>query len=271
MSGPARTSDGRRTPAGSDGAEPAGGVPVRAVIFDWGGTLTPWHTVDLNSQWDAYAELYAPDRAAARELAGRIVAAEAEAWRRSRTSGVSAHLAEVLAAAGVDTDHPGHPAALAAYEEFWEPHTFTDPDVTPLFTGLRERGIRVGVLSNTIWTRDFHERVFARDGVLPLVDGSVYSSEIDHAKPHREAFRAAMAAVGVSDPARCVYVGDRPYEDVHGAQRVGMRAVLVPHSDIPAVQQVPVDVHPDGVAHRLLDVLDLVDGWNAGVAARVPR
>jgi len=271
MSGPARTSDGRRTPAGSDGAESAGGVPVRAVIFDWGGTLTPWHTVDLNSQWDAYAELYAPDPAAARELAGRIVAAEAEAWRRSRTSGVSAHLAEVLAAAGVDTDHPGHPAALAAYEEFWEPHTFTDPDVTPLFTGLRERGIRVGVLSNTIWTRDFHERVFARDGVLPLVDGSVYSSEIDHAKPHREAFRAAMAAVGVSDPARCVYVGDRPYEDVHGAQRVGMRAVLVPHSDIPAVQQVPVDVHPDGVAHRLLDVLDLVDGWNAGVAARVPR
>jgi putative hydrolase of the HAD superfamily len=50
-----------------------------------------------------------------------------------------------------------------------------------------------------------------------------------------------------------------------------MRAVLVPHSDIPATQQVPVDVHPDGVAHRLLDVLDLVDGWNAGVAARVPR
>ena len=40
-----------------------------------------------------------------------------------------------------------------------------------------------------------------------------------------------------------------------------MRAVLVPHSDIPADQQVPVDVVPDGVAQRLLDVLDLVDGW----------
>jgi putative hydrolase of the HAD superfamily len=72
-----------------------------------------------------------------------------------------------------------------------------------------------------------------------------------------------MAAVGVSDPARCVYVGDRVYEDVHGAQRVGMRAVLVPHSEIPVDQQVPVDVVPDGVAHRLLDVLALVDGWNS--------
>jgi putative hydrolase of the HAD superfamily len=239
------------------------GRAVRAVIFDWGGTLTPWHTVDLDKQWNAYADHYAADAAAAAELAARIVAAEAQAWARSRTTGLSAHLAEVLAAAGVDTDHPGHPAALAAYEEFWEPHTFTDPDARPLFAGLRERGVRVGVLSNTIWSREYHERVFARDGVLHLVDGAVYTSEIDHAKPHREAFRAAMAAVGVDDPGVCVYVGDRPFEDVHGAQRAGMRAILVPHSDIPAEQQVPVDVHPDGVAHRLLDVLDHVDRWKA--------
>lgn len=239
---------------------------VRAVIFDWGGTLTPWHTVDLSLQWDAYAREYAPDPEAAAELAARIVAAEAVAWERIRGDGGSAHLAEVLAAAGVDTDHPGHPAALAAYEEFWEPHTFTDPDVPPLFAGLRERGVRVGVLSNTIWSREYHERVFARDGVLHLVDAAVYTSEIDHAKPHREAFLAAMAAVGVDDPAACVYVGDRPFEDVHGAQRAGMRAVLVPHSDIPPSQQVPLEVHPDGVAHRLLDVLDHVDAW--GVPGR---
>ena len=239
---------------------------VQAVIFDWGGTLTPWHTVDLERQWQDYARHYAPDPGAAAELAARITAAEDRAWARSRTSGGSAHLAEVLADAGVDTDHPGHPAALAAYEEFWEPHTHTDPDVAPLFTGLRERGVRVGVLSNTIWSREYHERVFARDGVLHLVDGAVYTSEIPHAKPHPEAFRAAMAAVGVEDPATCVYVGDRPYEDVHGAQRAGLRAVLVPHSDIPASQQVPVDVRPDGVAHRLLDVLGYVDGWLAAGA-----
>lgn len=234
---------------------------VRAVIFDWGGTLTPWHTVDLDKQWDAYAGLYAPDSDAAAELAARIVAAEAQAWARSRANGVSAHLAEVLAAAGVDTDHPDHPAALAAYEEFWEPHTFTDPDVAPLFAALRRRGVRVGVLSNTIWSREFHERVFARDGILHLVDGSVYTSEIAHAKPHCEAFRAAMAAVGVDAPVECVYVGDRPYEDVHGAQRAGMRAILVPHSEIPVTQQVPVEVHPDGVAQRLIDVLGHVDRW----------
>jgi putative hydrolase of the HAD superfamily len=238
-------------------------VKVEAVLFDWGGTLTPWHTVDLRAQWHSYADAFTADPAEAERLAKEIMAAEERAWQRLRGDGGSARMAEILAEAGVDTDHPGHEPAQTAYEEFWEPHTFTDPDVPELFAGLRHRGIRVGVLSNTIWSRAFHERVFARDGVLDLLDGAVYTSEIAHAKPHPEAFLAAMAAVGVRDAAGCVYVGDRPYEDVHGAQRVGMRAVLVPDSDIPAGQQVPVDVRPDAVVQRLADLLHVVDQWNA--------
>jgi putative hydrolase of the HAD superfamily len=236
--------------------------PVRAVVFDWGGTLTPWHTVDFGAQWHAYASRYARDPERARAIAERIMAAEDAAWKRLRGDGGSARLAEILAEAGVDTDHPGHSVAQAAYEEFWEPHTYTDADVRPLFTALRERGIKVGVLSNTIWSREYHEGVFARDGVLDLIDGAVYSSEIPHAKPHPEAFAAALRAVDVDEPASAVYVGDRPYEDVHGAQRAGLRAVLVPHSDIPRAQRVPVDVRPDAVIQRLLDLLPVVDGWS---------
>ncbi len=232
--------------------------PVRAVVFDWGGTLTPWHTVDVEEQWRTFATAYGGDEA----MVARILAAERKAWARTRDDGGSSRLAEILAEAGVASDHPGTSAAQAAYEEFWEPHTLTDPEVAPLFAGLRERGIKVGVLSNTIWSREYHEAVFARDGVLDLIDGAVYSSEIEHAKPHPGAFAAALRAVDVDDPGSAVYVGDRPYEDVHGAQRAGLRAVLVPHSDIPAEQQVPVDVQPDAVVQRLLDLLPIVDAWS---------
>jgi putative hydrolase of the HAD superfamily len=241
------------------------GRRVEAVVFDWGGTLTPWHQIDFHEQWRTYARQHAeatgrtPDEAL--DLAERIAAMETEAWLRLRGDGGSARIEEILAAAGVRSDDPGHPAAMVAYEEFWEPHTLTDPDVRPVWKGLQDRGIRVGVLSNTIWTRAYHEAVFARDGVLDLLDGAVYSSEIARAKPHPEAFRAALDAVGVSDPAAAVYVGDRVYEDIHGAQRAGLRAVLIPHSDIPAEQQVEVDVQPDAVAHRLLDLLEIVDRW----------
>lgn len=239
--------------------------PVEAVVFDWGGTITPWHRIDLDQQWHHYARAHAGHSAEADDLARRIWDAEEAAWKGGRVDGASARIDEILAAAGVLTDHEGHGPALAAYQEFWEPHTLTDPDIPPLWEGLRARGIKVGVLSNTIWTREYHRAVFERDGVLHLVDGDVYSSEIPWVKPHPEAFAAALRAVGVDDPGRAVYVGDRPFEDVHGAQAVGMRAVLVPHSDIPLDQQVAGighdDVEPDAVVHRLLDLLDVVDGW----------
>ena len=247
--------------------------PVGAVVFDWGGTLTPWHTVDLPEQWRLYAReihgipLESPDvpevdLAAAQDLAERLSAAEAAAWRRARDEHTSATIAEVLEEAGIDPAHDRATLALAAYRGFWEPHTWTDPQVRPLWEGLRDRGIRVGVLSNTIWPRDYHRGLFERDGVLDLLDADVYSSEIPYAKPHPEAFRLACAAVGVA-PEAAVYVGDRLYEDVHGPHQAGMRAVWVPHSDLPSDQVVDVDDAPDAVAHELLDILGIIDRWNA--------
>jgi len=238
---------------------------VDAVLFDWGGTLTPWHSLDLVAQWYPYAQVY--DAAHAKELAQRLFDAEESIWQRQRdTAGAAGtgNLQRVFDVAGIDTDSWQHAEAMDAYLEAWDPHTHTDPDVVPLFEALRADGIRVGVLSNTMWPREHHEAVFERDGVLGLVDGAVYTSETASGKPHADAFLAAMASVGIDDPARCVFVGDRPWDDIQGAQQVGMRAVLVPHSDIPEHQQVPVDVTPDAVVHRLGEVLDVVRGWNLG-------
>lgn len=234
---------------------------VRAVVFDWGGTLTPWHEFDYTAQWQAFAAEVHSTGAEAADLADRILAAESEAWGLSRTEQRSARLEDLLEELGVGAEHPAHLRARAAYERFWEPHTFTDPHVRPLWEWLREQGIRVGVLSNTIWSRDYHRAVFDRDGVLDLIDGDVYSSEIPWTKPHPEAFLAAAAAVG-ADPASTVYVGDRLFEDVHGPQQVGMRAILLPHSIIPVEQQVRVDTRPDAVVQSLAEVAGIIHGWN---------
>ena len=127
---------------------------------------------------------------------------------------------------------------------------------------LRRRGLKVGVLSNTIWPRDWHEGFFRRDGVLDLIDGDVYTSEIPWTKPSPDAFRAAMAAVGVTDPARCVYVGDRLFDDVWGAQNAGLRAIHIPHSSIPAAQVGHTEGVPDAVVHRLAEIPDVLAGWS---------
>ncbi len=221
---------------------------VEAVIFDWGGTLTPWHTLETRAAW---IEAVADD-----ELADRLHAAETELWLRSRDEHRSGSLDEVFASAGVTPTATMH----SALSRWWEPHTFLDPDAPVLFDALRARGIRIGILSNTLWSRAEHERIFARDGVLDAIDGAVYSSEIPWTKPHPEAFRAALSAVG-ADPAGTVFVGDRPFDDIYGAKAVGMRAVLLPHSDIPEIQKGPVEGDPDAVIQRLGDLLAVVDAW----------
>ena len=224
-------------------------MAVDAVIFDWGGTLTPWHTIDPRDSW-----LAASGDA---DLAARLNDAENDAWMRSRDDHVSTTLDSVLEAAGVDADDH----FLADYHAWWEPHTLTDPDVPELFAWLRGAGIRIGILSNTIWPRSEHERIFARDEVLALIDGAVYTSEIAWTKPHAEAFRAALAAVGVADPARAVFVGDRVFDDIHGAQAVGMRAVLVPHSTVPDWQRGHTEGDPDAVIDRLADLKAVIEAW----------
>lgn len=230
------------------------------MIFDWGGTLTPWRTVDYMVPWRAYADAVhpgEPERAAAVALA--IAAAEEAAWTRAREEHSAFTVAQVLAAAGVAANE----AALMAYRASWEHATFTDPDVEPLIKLLRDKGLRTGVLSSTAWPAAWHEEMLERDGVLHLFDAVVWSSDLRYTKPHREAFLAAMAAVGVDDPADCVYVGDRLYDDVSGAKAAGMRAVLIPNSQIPAHQHVAVDVEPDAVIRRLSELPAVLDAWRA--------
>ena len=225
---------------------------VRAVIFDWGGTLTPWHTIDHVDLWHGVCGLHYSDGEHA-EVARAIFEAERELWLSAEEEHRSATIFQVFKRAGVAPSEE----FLASYLRAWEPHTFTDPKADGLLRYLRDRGIRVGVLSNTMWPRSAHERVFARDNVLDLIDGAVYSSEIPWTKPHPEAFRAAMAAVGVDDPAACVFVGDRPWDDVHGAKSVGMRAVLIRNSDVP-----PFDsAAPDAVITRLSELTRHLDAW----------
>jgi len=227
-------------------------VAVRTVIFDWGGTLTPWHTIDHEALWHGVcARHYSAAEAAA--VARAIHAAERAVWLDIERSQESATLAHVFERARVSV--PGD--LLASYFEAWEPHTFTDPDAAALFRELRRQDIRIGVLSNTLWPRAVHDGFFVRDQVLGLIDGTVYSSELPWTKPHPEAFRAAMAAVGEDDPAACVFVGDRPFDDVHGAKGIGMRAVLVQGSTVPPFAAAV----PDATIARLPELPGHLDLW----------
>jgi putative hydrolase of the HAD superfamily len=230
------------------------GTGVDAVIFDWGGTLTRWHDIDFHAEALALAHAVTATEGGPAVHVDALQRANQVIWGRSRDHQQSSDLADLFDEAGLEHD----PELLSHYREFWEPHTTTDPEVAPLFQRLRAEGVRVGVLSNTIWPRAWHEDFFRRDGVLDLIDGAVYTSEVPWTKPAPEAFRAAMEAVGATDPERCVYVGDRLFDDIWGARNAGLRAVHVPHSQIPVEQVGHSEGEPDAVIHRLSELPEVL-------------
>src|ERR1700685_63531 len=121
-------------------------MAVRAVICDWGGTLTPWHGIDLGELWlSVCAQHYPAGEAAA--VASAVRAAETELWLLGEQSQQSSTLDGIFERAGVSVSAD----FLSSYFEAWDPHTFTDPDAPELLRELRRRGLTVGVLYNTTW------------------------------------------------------------------------------------------------------------------------
>ena len=150
------------------------GPGVEAVVFDWGGTLTRWHDVDFHAESLALAQAVVDaDARAARRAPGACTRPARRSGDARATHQQSATVDDLFAEAGLRHD----PALLAAYYDFWAPHTAHRPRGGPALRGPARPGIRVGVLSNTIWPRSFHEAIFERDGVRHLIDGDVYTSE----------------------------------------------------------------------------------------------
>lgn len=234
---------------------------LAAVVFDWGGTLSQHVPVDLLDVWLATARVVAPP-GRHDEVAAALVAAESAWWDRVTTEGGSGTITDLLAAAsdatGVDVASALSEAGIAAHLDAWTPHVRHDPDAAPVLRALRARGLRLGLLSNTHWPRSWHESFLARDGLAELLDVEVYTSELEHVKPHPSAFAAVLSALGV-DPDGAIFVGDRPYDDIFGAQRAGMRAVLRSGAPVP-----PYDVVPDAVIDTLPELLEVVGAWTDG-------
>lgn len=113
---------------------------------------------------------------------------------------------------------------LAGYRHAWR----VFPDVVPLLRTLRERGYRIGLLTNGSEAQQLEK--LARTGLDAAFDAVCISEQIGVQKPDPRAFTLLAERLGV-DPQACVFVGDDPDKDVRGARRAGMRAVLVDRAD----------------------------------------
>jgi len=111
------------------------------------------------------------------------------------------------------------------------------PDTLPVLAGLRERGLKLGVVSDT----GFDLRpVLDLRGLSPYLDTVVMSFEHGRCKPDLGVFRTACERLAV-EPERTLMVGDNPLTD-SGAVHAGMCVFLLPP---------PAKDGPRGLSHVL--------------------
>ena len=240
---------------------------LQAVFFDLGDTL-----VDLGEgrgDYEAHVRVragrvYDALAAAGVPLGARdpfcvTFAHESEARYRAATArqeGIDIHdvVRAFFAEQGMPLDAGQVEAAGRAYCRRDGGQASLRPGALALLAALRGRGLRLGVISNTIQPAYAMDEGLVRRGIADFFPIAVYSSAVRVAKPHPAIFRVALDAAGVA-PEHAVYVGDRLRADVAGAQGVGMKGVLIEVAH--RVEQDP-DIIPDARIRELPELLGVL-------------
>ena len=123
-------------------------------------------------------------------------------------------------------------------ERYWRAFEWS----RPVLERLRGRGYRLGVITN--WDPSARP-ILEREGLAPLLEKIVVSSEVGVQKPDERIFRLALEGTGVRGE-ECLYVGDNYYDDALGSRKVGMRAVILNPCGRTGVEELPeVPLLPD--------------------------
>jgi len=113
--------------------------------------------------------------------------------------------------------------ALNMYRQSLEDGTRPDPDVTDALRFLRERGIKVALLTNE---RSERIKMFIkRTKIGNLIDATVISEEVGVEKPRPLMFKEVKKKLNVQFPAMIMF-GDSEIADGAG-KKLGMKFVLV--------------------------------------------
>jgi HAD superfamily hydrolase (TIGR01662 family) len=131
-----------------------------------------------------------------------------------------------------------------------------EPDVIETLGHLQADGYRMGLVSNITLRPNLLREDLKRWGLQRFLDAAVFSSEVGWRKPDPQIFREALVRLGAT-PAETVFVGDRLYDDVSGAQAVGMRGIQTRQFR----QEADPDYHPDAVIDHFSELPQVLEKW----------
>ena len=243
--------------------------PIRAVLFDMGGTLENL-TYDETLRQEATRDLRGflqeleldPGLSAADLRAALFSGMEAyQAWRAQSEVELPPERVwteYIFASRGLCRER-----LLAAADElafFYETHYYVRrlrPEAPAVLQALHRKGFRLAIISNTL-SRRLVPTKLADYGIAHYFDPVLTSASLGWRKPNARIFEEATRRMQLPAQA-CAYVGDTVSRDVIGARRAGYGLVFQIRSFLTGKSDSGTEgVAPDATIQDLSQLLDLV-------------
>ena len=210
-----------------------GAMAIKAVFFDFYGTLAGFHPPKEEVQAQAMASMgfQASHEGITRgyleadRLMSEVNSTSSpirEMSREERLEFFARYEQLILKGAGIETDLETAGKVWAKVQAV--PHDFAlFYDTLPTLQMLRAQGLTVGLISNIGGNAS---NLTAQLGLTNHLDFVVTSQDAGMEKPHPLIFRLALARASAK-PEEALHVGDSPISDVKGARNVGIKPLLI--------------------------------------------
>ncbi len=182
---------------------------IKAVIFDWWGTLA----FNRAGWFKDITSIIGPD---AHKL---FILGKGREWRlkdKPPETVFSEFLLEVGKPESLLTQLMDEWDKLVSQSKLF-------PETLEVLEGLKSRGLKLGLVSNTI---PITRPVMRRFGVESYFDTVILSCEVGMKKPEPAIFEMALRQLKVS-PEETLMIGDQEEKDVDAPKSLGMRALLI--------------------------------------------
>jgi HAD superfamily hydrolase (TIGR01509 family) len=241
---------------------------IEAVLFDLDDTLIDWS--NLSVTFDQFYSLRVhrlyvylkglgyqlPEESDFLDLQREAII---DTWEEAKANwtikSFGTIICQLLESLGLDTSELEGDELLGIIG--WAPWPGVNPfpDTIDVLEILRQRNYKIGLLTNSflpMWMRDKELEAY---NLLHYFDARLTAADIGFVKPHPDIYHALLDRLEVS-PKQAVFVGDRPKNDIAGANAVGLHSVLM---DPPHLDYELDGVVPDYTISSLSELLPILD------------
>ena len=210
---------------------------IKAVLFDLDDTLIDWSgqsmgNIEINHRHMGNVYLYLQERDFVLPSLDAFLHVFRDclisSWKEAKKTWLGVAFADVMhdtfVALGLDISKINLDHVLHAYD--WHPIPGVEPypDTLAVLETLQKQNYKIGLITNSMqpmWMRDIELEAY---GILPYLDARVTSGDVGYMKPHPAIYESVLHELNVAAET-AVFVGDRPANDIAGANKAGMISV----------------------------------------------